>query len=77
MPEFQDRTMRLHSAAEVARKLDVSKMTVLRWVAEGKVPKPQFHLRSQGRIVWLWSSVEFTQVLAIKNPRQQAKGRRV
>jgi hypothetical protein len=54
---------RVYSAAEVADALGVSKMTVLRYVDDGRMRRPHFFVQYQGYRVWLWNPREFNLTL--------------
>ncbi len=50
---------RLYSAAEVAEALAVSKMTVLRYIDDGRLQRPSLYLQCRGYRIWLWNAREF------------------
>jgi hypothetical protein len=67
---------KVHSAAEVADALGVSKMTVLRYIDDGSLPAPNLYLQYQGHRVWLWNTREVRLAVDLLRERKRAKQRR-
>jgi predicted site-specific integrase-resolvase len=61
--------MRVYAASEVAEALQISKMTLLRYLSNGRLPTPKLFMMSQGRKLWLWTEEEFVQTLRFKPKR--------
>jgi hypothetical protein len=67
---------RVYSAAEVADALRVSKMTVLRYIDDGDLPRPSLFLQYQGHRVWLWNAGEFDRSLDLLRGNKRVRPRR-
>jgi len=63
--------VRVYSAAEVADVLGVSKMTLLRYIDDGRLPQPKLFLLRQGLRVWLWNAGELERALQLWRTRKR------
>lgn len=73
--------IRVYTSADVAKRLKVSKMTIMRWVSSGSVKKPKLFIRSRSGTVWLWTNKELARLMNLKNllfdpRRRRNQGRR-
>ena len=64
---------RVYSASEVADALGVSKMTVLRHIDDGRLPRPSLFLQYSGCRYWLWNEREFDRTLELFRAGKRAK----
>jgi hypothetical protein len=69
----------MYTAADVARTLGISKMSVLRYLEAGRMPAPRHFLPRRGTKVWLWDAKEYDGAIALGKYlcRQPRKGFRV
>jgi hypothetical protein len=68
--------IRVFTSAEVAKQLEVSKMTLMRWVSSGRVRKPKLFILSRAGIAWLWSKKEVTSLSSMRNALLDPRGQR-
>jgi len=61
--------MRVYATSEVAKSLQVCKMTLLRYLSNGRLPPPKLFMMSHGRKVWLWTENEFLETLRLRPKR--------
>src|SRR5579862_4796167 len=59
--------IRVYTTAEVARRLKVNKMTVMRWVRSSRVKKPKIFMRSGIGTTWLWTKEELARVSSLRD----------
>ena len=68
--------MRTYSTANVARRIGVHKMTLLKWLWANKIPEPP-HQTAGGQDVRLWSDQDLKRVLKYKEANyRRGRGRR-
>jgi hypothetical protein len=63
----------VYSAADVARELGVCKITVLRWVSDGRLRQPRLYMLNSSGKAWLWDTDEFSLATAIKKIQARSK----
>ncbi|HKT47350.1 MAG TPA: helix-turn-helix domain-containing protein [Candidatus Acidoferrales bacterium] len=65
-----DRGTRVYTSAELAEALGVCKMTVLRYVENGRLPRPRHFVQQEQQRTWLWEPGEFRRAIALVNGRK-------
>lgn len=68
--------MAIYSTAEVARTLDISKKTLLRWLYAGKLTEPK-HQKNGGQDVRLWTERDVAKARKYKDENfRKRRGRK-
>jgi hypothetical protein len=57
---------RLYTTVEVASRLAVRSMTLMRWVVNEDIRCPAVHLATGGRLQWLWNESEIRSAAEFK-----------
>jgi hypothetical protein len=65
------RAARIYTSAELAEALGVCKMTVLRYVVNGRLPRPKLFVQQQRQRTWLWNAEEFRRAIALVNGKSK------
>jgi hypothetical protein len=60
------RSKRLFTTLQVAKRLAIRSMTLMRWVVNGDVSCPAVHILTGHRVYWLWNEEEIRSVAALK-----------
>lgn len=67
----KSQSARLYNTLQVARRLSVSSMTLMRWVAGGSIPCPKTYMCNGAGVHWLWSKddIRLARAFVKKNER--------
>jgi hypothetical protein len=67
----KSQSVRLYNTLQVARRLSVRSMTLMRWVVSGSIPCPKTYMCTGAGVHWLWSKgdIEFARAFVKKNER--------
>lgn len=57
---------RLYTTVEVAKRLAVRSMTLMRWVVNEDIRCPAMHLATGGKLQWLWNESEIRSAAEFK-----------
>ena len=58
----------VYSTLQVARRLGIRSMTLMRWIAAGKFPCPKKYLTGDNNFIhWLWDEADFRRAKSFKN----------
>lgn len=60
------KSTRLYTTVEVARRLAVSSMTLMRWVVKEDIGCPAVHVASSRGVHWLWNEREIRSAAEFK-----------
>jgi hypothetical protein len=68
---------RLYTTIQVAERLSVRSMTLMRWVANGKIACPKAHMANPKGLHWLWNEGDIRRARAFKKAMVGSNGYRV
>ena len=70
-------SVRLYSTLQVARRLGLSSMALMRWIVAGKIPCPKrFRIDSNQTLQWLWDEKEIARAATFWNDARRFTARR-
>ena len=65
------RAVRLCSTTDVAKRIGVRSMTLMRWIVDRKIPSPCRYAVVNGQLHWLWEEEEVAPALAFRNRKKR------
>lgn len=70
----ESQSVRLYNTLQVARRLSVRSMTLMRWVVRGSIPCPKTYMCTGAGVHWLWSKedIQLARAFLKKNERLHA-----
>lgn len=58
----------VYSTLQVARRLGIRSMTLMRWIAAGRFPCPKKYLMGDNNFIhWLWDEADFQRARSFMN----------
>lgn len=66
------RAVRMCSTTDVAKRIGVRSMTLMRWIVDGKIPSPCRYAVVNGQLHWLWEEEEVAPALAFRNRKKRS-----
>jgi predicted site-specific integrase-resolvase len=67
--------MRTYSTAQVAKGIGVHKITLIRWLLDGKVPEPR-RINQAGQEIRVWADRDVERVKKFKQNNCKGRGRK-
>ena len=64
--------MQTFSTSEVARQIDVHRITIQRWLANGLV-KPSVSIPLKGRTLWRWTKADVARARKLKGSQRPGR----
>ncbi len=67
--------MRTYSTSEVAEEIDVHRITLQRWLANGLV-RPSVAIPLKGRTLWRWTKADMAEARRVKASQKPGRKRK-